>query len=182
MRHTLIPIFLSLALAACAGSVSVSRNYIPQAGVPGHADYAATRGPTPVVMLNNPFPPPTIVAALQKNNPRQHLVFTTDPPASLAGGYRVLLAFDGMPAGDLQVCQGPPAAAPNADPARASTSVYAAFCLGPRLLSEAVATAPKFDSERDPGLARLMGDLLVAIMPSRDPHETGSSRCFRPPC
>lgn len=183
MRYTGILVFLSTALAACADGVSVSHNYIPQHGVPRHADYAAALGPTPVVMPNAPFPPPTVVAAMHKNNPRHHLVFTTDPPANLAGGYRVLLTFDFRPAGDLRVCQQPPVvpAAASEPPARAATRVYAAFCLGPALLSEAVATAPRLESPRDPRFSRLMGDLLAALMPQREPHEGGMSRCF-PPC
>lgn len=180
MRYALIPVCLSVALGACADGVSVSHTYIPQRGVPGHAQYAAAQGPTPVVVRNTPIPPPMIVAALQKNNSRQDMVFTTDPPASMAAGYRVLLSFDDMPAGGLQICREPlaAAAAPTAGAAPpATTSVYGAFCLGPVLLSESVVMSPRLDSPRDPRLARLMGDLLAAIMPAHELPD-GTYRCY----
>jgi hypothetical protein len=180
MRYALIPVCLSAALTACASGVSVSHTYIPQRGVPGHAQYAAAQGPTPVIVRNTQIPPPAIVAALQKNNSRQDLVFTTDPPASLAAGYRVLLSFDDMPAGGLHVCREPLAAAPPATAGAAtpvSTSVYGAFCLGPVLLSESVVTAPRLDSPRDPRLGRMMGDLLAAIMPAHELPD-GTYRCY----
>jgi hypothetical protein len=172
-------------VTGCANEVSVSRNYIPQRGVPGHADYAKALGPVPVVMLNSPFAPPTVVAALQRNDPRRHQ-FTTDPPSSLEGGYRILLGFDRFPPGGLYVCRGPltegaPAATPQPAQRPTSTSIYGAFCLGPALLSEAVATAPRVDSPDDPRFARLMGDLLTALMPFRDPYDNPGNRCF-PPC
>jgi hypothetical protein len=170
-------------LASCAGGVTVSHQYLAQRGVPGHADFAVTQGATPVVMANNPFPPLTVAAALQKNNPRP-LLFTTEPPASLNGGYRVLLSFGGLPAGSgLHVCRQPlavgqPVAASATPPT--TTSVYGAFCLGPALLSEAVAVAPHVDSPSDPHFARLMGDLLAALMPMHDPYETNRSWCIQP--
>lgn len=183
MRARLLLCLATVLLAGCAGGVTVTRNYIPQRGVPGHADYAVALGATPVVMLDNPFPPPAVLAALQKNNPRPHQ-FTAEPPASLEGGYRVLVAFDRLPAGGLGVCRGPfTAGAPAAAPAGAPTTtrVYGAFCLGPVLLSEAVATSPRISAPEDPLFARLMGDLIVALMPSRDPYDSGDG-CSPPRC
>lgn len=170
-----------IALTACASGVSISRNYIPQRGVPGHADYAATQGMTPVVMLNSPYPAPAVLAALQKNNSRP-LVLTSDPPANLKGGYRVLLAFGQIPTGGLYVCREPFGAGASAPaPATAATtSVYGAFCLGPALLSEAVATTSRIDSATDPRLSRLMGDLLTALMPYRDPYDNSRGWCVQP--
>jgi hypothetical protein len=152
--------------------VQVSRHYVPQRGVSGHADYAAALGPIPVVMLNSSFAPADVVTALQRNDPRPHR-FTADPPASLAGGYRVVLAFGGIPA-DSSACRGPLQSAPPAPAGAAAadtTSVYGAFCLGPTLLSEAVAATPRVGSGGDPRLARLLGDLLSALMPYRDPYD-----------
>jgi hypothetical protein len=164
------PIVIVMALlAACVDGVQVSRQYIPQRGVPGHADYAAALGPVPVVMLNSPFPPAEVLAALRKNDPRRHQ-FTADPPASLDGGYRVVLAFDAMPAG-ASACRGPLSAAVASAGNQSRISVYGAFCIGPLLLSEAVATAPRSQPSTDTGLARLLGDLLSAVMPYRDPHD-----------
>jgi len=180
MRQILLPLCLSAALAACAeGGVSVSHTYLPQRGVPGHADYAASLGPTPVVVRNSEFPSPTVVAALQQNSSRRHLVFTTEPPSSLSQGYRVLVSFDDRPSGDLHVCREPLGAAPMTTGAapRAATSVYGAFCLGPNLLSEAVVSAPRLEAPRDARLARVMGDLLSAIMPAHELPD-GTYRCY----
>ena len=181
MRPELITVSLSLVLGACAGGVSVSHTYIPQRGVPGHAQYAAAQGPTPVVVRNTPIPAPVIVAALQKNSSRPDLVFTTDPPPSLTAGYRVLLSFDRLSAGGLQVCRESPAPVPIAADARGATSqntsVHGAFCLGPVLLSESVVTAPRLESPRDPRLTRMMGDLLAAIMPAHELPD-GTYRCY----
>ena len=175
---------LATALGACANAVVVTRNYIPQRGVPGHADYAAALGPVPVVTVNSPFPAPAVLNALLTNDPRRHQ-FTAEPPATLQGGYRVLLAFDRPVGGGLHVCRDPftgsaPAPAPAAAPTR--ISVYGAFCLGPALLSEAVATAPRITTPDDPRLARLMGDLLIALMPFRDPYDNGDDGTRCAPC
>jgi hypothetical protein len=180
MRSLFSGLALVLTLSACAGEVSITHNEVPRAGVPSHADYAASLGPTPVVMLNNPFPPATVVAALQRNNARQHLVFSTDPPASLKGGYRVLLAFDGIPGGGMQVCRDPFGSDTPPAARLSPTSVYGAFCLGPTLLSEAVASAPRLGGPTDPRLGRVMGDLLVALMPLRDPHQNSRGLCVQP--
>lgn len=161
--------FVAIVLASCADGVWVSRQYIPQRGVPGHADYAAALGPTPVVLVNSPFPPAEVIAALGRNDPRPHQ-FTADPPPSLEGGYRLVLAFDADPARSQGCRTAPPGATPPAAPP-ARTSVHGLFCLGPALLSEAVATAPRIQSSGDPLFARLLGDLLSAMMPYRDPHE-----------
>lgn len=164
-------LLLAAALAACASEVRITREYIPQAGVPGHADYAAARGKLPVVILNGPAPAVDVLAALRANDPRRHQ-FTTELPASLDGGYRIVLAFGEVPPGP-HGCRLSPDAAPNVARAEAPAgmSVYAAFCLGPVLLSEAVATA-RIQSAADLGFMRLMGDLLSAIMSYRDPHES----------
>ncbi len=184
MRPLLIPACLAAMLAACADGVSVSYKHIPVRGVPGHADYAATQAPTPVVIRNAEFPPPAIVAALHRNNPRQHLIFSTYPPASIERGYRLLLTFDDRPIGGPQACResaaaGAPAAATPRNPARSSTSVYGVFRLGPTLLSEAMASGPRLDSAADSRLPRLMGDLLSALMPTNDPVDGSTDRCFR---
>lgn len=171
MRVPALPL-LAVALAACSSGVQITRDYIPQSGVPSHADYAAARGPTPVVMLNSPASPADILAALRANDPRRHQ-FTTEPPASLEGGYRIVLVFGGLPAGP-HGCRASLQAVPPAvrSEAPSGMSVYGAFCLGQVLLSEAVATALRIQSAADPAFARLMGDLLNAIMPYRDPHES----------
>lgn len=171
----------TLMLAACTSGVSITHNYIPQRGVPGHADYAATQGMTPVIMLNSPYPSPAVLAALQKNNPRP-LVFTSDAPASLKGGYRVLLAFEPMPTGGLYVCREPfeTGASATARATASTTNVYGAFCLGPALISEAVASSPRIDAPNDPRLSRLMGDLLSALMPYRDPYDNSRGWCVKP--
>ncbi len=184
MRLLLIPACLAALLAACADGVSVSYKHIPVRGVPGHADYAAAQAPTPVVIRNAEFPSPTVVAALHRNNPRQHLIFSTEPPASIESGYRLLLTFDGRPTGGPQACREPvaagaPAATAPRDPARSSTSVYGVFCLGPTLLSEAMASGPRLDSAADSRLPRLLGDLLSALMPTNDPFEGSADRCFK---
>lgn len=172
---------LAVLLAACTNDVTVTHNYIPQRGVPGHADYAAALGPVPVVMANSPYPPPAVLAALSTHNSRPH-VFTASPPASLEGGYRLILAFNQRAAAGLYVCRGPfrsgaPAAAPApGTPPPTTTSVYGAFCLGPSLLSEAIATAPRVERPDDPMFARQLGDLLSALMPYRDPYEEGGFR------
>lgn len=183
MRFLFSSFVLAATLAACAdGGVMISHHDVPRAGVPSHADYAASLGPTPVVMRNNPFHPATVVAALQRHNPRPNLVFSMDPPASLKGGYRVLLAFDEAPQAGPRMCRDAfesEDALPGAA-AAGTTRIYGAFCLGPTLLSEAVATTPPIGAPSDPRLGRAMGDLLVALMPLRDPHQNSRGLQIRP--
>lgn len=180
MRVYLVSVLAAAGLTACASEVAVTHNYIPQMGVPGHADYAASRGLTPVMIANSPYPVPAVLVALQRNNPRP-LLFTSDPPVSLAGGYRVLLTFDGLPqgGGGLNVCRDPFTAAPSPGVPQNQTSVYGAFCLGTRLLSEAVVMSGPIGSPTDPRFSRLMGDLLSALMPFRDPHGDNRGLCIQ---
>lgn len=174
MRPAVLLVVASM-LASCAGGVTVSHQYLAQRGVPGHADFAAALGETPVVILNSPVAAPDLLEALRSNDPRRHR-FTAEPPPSADRGYRIVLMFDAMPSGP-HGCRLPAQTAPSASAARTGAtrdtmSVYGAFCLGPVLLSEAVATAPRLQSASDPLLRRLLGDLLTAIMPFRDPYET----------
>lgn len=177
VRSHLVGPALLLSLSACEG-VTISQQYFPQSGVPSHADYAASLGPTPVLMRNSPAPPASVIAALQQNNPRQKMAFTSEPLASGSSGYRVLLAFDEPAAGGMQICRDSftgAAATANA----ATTRVYGAFCVGTMLLSEATATAPRLSGPTDPLLARIMGDLVLALMPANDHHQ--NSRGIEPP-
>lgn len=127
---------------------------------------AGASGALPVVMLDNPFPPPAVLAALQRNNTRP-LHFTADPPASLSSGYRLVLTFDESPS---RGCQQP--LATSARPAGAAPTtqrVYGAFCYGPTQISGATASSPQAVSADDPRLGRMMGDLLAALMPYSPP-------------
>lgn len=167
-----------LLLTGCADGVAVSRTHYTQLGIPSHVELAASQGPTLVTLYRSPFADEQVTAAMRVHNPRPYMSYSTAVPGGTSG-YRIVLGFGGRPTGgsaDCSVFSQPPQAAP-----AGRTEMFGAFCLGNQLLSEASATAPVVTSADDPAFARLLGDLLEAVLPIRDPLAY-QRRCRFPFC
>ncbi|MEO1292092.1 MAG: hypothetical protein AAFV62_04560 [Pseudomonadota bacterium] len=66
-------------------------------------------------------------------------------------------------------------AAPNQGP---DTIVQAAFCYGPRAISEARLSSPTLSSPEAPGFEAAMRQLLRELLPRRDPNRDNRDRCI----
>ncbi len=141
--------------------------------MPSHVQYAAADGPVPVTVYNDPFPgadnDKSVVAAMQGRNPGPPLRFIEAGAGLNKAGYRVIIAFDSPPFSRCAAAPPPPA-----HPAD-RTNVSAAFCIGDQILSDAVASGGPADTPQDPRFARLMQDLLSALLPYYDPSSQNQS-------
>jgi hypothetical protein len=129
----------------------------------------------PVVIARDPLPGDSAdaaaIAAMQHRNPGPPITFASAAaPASVRAPYRIIIAFGTPP---VSGCATPAASDLRMGPGR--TDVSAAFCLGTRVLSEATASGPRVQGPDDPQLARLMQDLLSALMPASDPSSQNGS-------
>jgi hypothetical protein len=157
--HAAIVAALAL-LAGCAGGVT-TQAYVVSRDMRGHVDYATAHGPTQVVLHSSPFDTAAVVAAMQGRNPGAPMTFGTGPSPQ---NYRVLVLFGLWPAANP--CQTPAPAFPPAG--GGGTQVSAVFCIGQTEISEARASTGPIASAQDPHFARLMQDLLSALMPYND--------------
>jgi hypothetical protein len=129
----------------------------------------------PVVIARDPFPGDSAdaaaIAAMQHRNPGPPITFASaGVPASAPAPYRIIVAFGAPP---VSGCAAPAASTLRMAPDR--TDVSAVFCLGNRVLSEATVSGPHVQGPDDPQLARLMQDLLSALMPASDPASQNGS-------
>ncbi|HEX9464263.1 MAG TPA: hypothetical protein VGB82_16820 [Alphaproteobacteria bacterium] len=161
-------------LAGCSDQGTTTHSFVYAHDIPGHVQYAAANGPVPVAIFRDPFPNDpanaAVLAAMQHRNPGPPVTFVNATSAPGSGAYRVIVAF-GTPR--VAGCRAPAASAP----APEGTDVSAAFCTGDHLISEAWASGGRIDTAEDPRFARLMQDLLSALMPYNDPslNNTGGS-------
>jgi len=146
--------------------------------VPSHVQYAAADGPLPVTIFNDPFPGPDndtgVIAAMQGRNPGPPLTFIAAGPGANMAGYRIILAFDAPAFSRCGAAPPPPSPSPAARPP-ARTRISAAFCLDNRILSDASADAGAIATPQDPHFARLIQDLLSALLPYYDPSSQNQS-------
>lgn len=165
---------LLLGLAGCTGGGVTTHSYVFNHDVRGHVEYAASHGPTQAVIYNSPIESAAVISAMQGRNPGPPLTFVA--AAADAPGYRVVISFGPSPAGVDEFCRTsnvPPRPLPSG-----RTEAAAVFCIGGTILSEASASADRIESSQDPRLARLMQDLLSALMPYNDPlymNDSGDS-------
>ena len=169
---------LVLLLMGCTDGVAVSRTHYTQLGIPSHVELAAARPPVLVALHRSPFADTQVLEAMRVHNPRPYMSFATAAPGG-SEGYRIVLGFGARPPGgsaDCSVFSQPAGPSP-----AGKTEMYGAFCLGNTLLSEASAIAPTITTPYDPAFARLTGDLLLALLPIRDPLAY-QYRCRFPSC
>lgn len=163
-------------LAGCGDRGTTTHSFVYAHDVPGHVQYAAAQGPVPVAIFRDPFPNDpanaAVLAAMQRRNPGPPVTFVNAVSDSGTGGYRVIVAFGTPP---VIGCRTPAPSAPAPSPDR--TDISAAFCTGDRLISEASASSGRIDAADSARLARLMQDLLSALMPYNNPdlQNTGGS-------
>ena len=172
----------ALGLAGCADTAIVHYSYYNSAYTPGHVDLAAASGQSLAVIRDNPFPEDVdnrgVVAAMQGRNFGPKMYFAQVQRPDDKYGYKVILDF-GSKGGSYDECMRPPSP-PAHTPAKGEISVFAVFCVGNLLLTDALGSISGASGPDDPRFQRLIGDIMVALtppyLPDRDHH------CFMRAC
>ena len=148
-------------LTACSGGGVATQSYSYRADVPGHEQYAATLGPTPVAVYNSPYATADVIAAMQGRNPGPKLTFVAAQESGTT--YRLVMVFGESTAAPSTYCEATAVAAAPSPSGR--LVVTAAFCSGKAIISDAVARTGAIASTQDPRFADVMSQLLSALLP-----------------
>lgn len=174
---------LCAVLSACDNGVFVNRSEAPTAYSGGYYAWStAAMGTNQIVVYNSPYPPEqTVISVLNAAHARyqsnQYRFFAGAPIVDW-NGYTVVLAFADGPLGNSNLCV-------NRDqplrPMSAGwTSVFAEYCLGPTLVTEASAYTRTVTGPDDPHFAELVGGVIAALFEYRPPPgQNGGMRVGR---
>jgi hypothetical protein len=165
-------ILAGAGLSACDQGVFVNRSESPTA-YSGfyYVQSTAAMGTNQVVVYNSPYPPETtvggILSAAQARYQSNQYRFFAGPPVADWNGYTVVLAFSDGPLGNQNLCV-------NRDqplrPMSAGwTSLFAEYCLGSTLVTEASAYTRVVTGPDDPRFAKLVGGVIAALFEYRPP-------------
>lgn len=177
---------LSAALCGCTDASVIHHNYYNSAYAPSQVDLASANNPSLAVIRNNPFPEDRdndgVLAAMQGRNLGQRMYFSQTPRPDDKYGYKVILNFGTeSPSGSYapmtyvySECQLRPTP-PSTTSDRGNISVFASFCVGDLLLTDASGSIGAATGPDDPHFRRLIGDIMVALTPPYIPH--GGHRC-----
>lgn len=172
-----------LSLSACAGSSIVYHSYYNSAYTPAHVQLAAASGTALAVIRNDPFPTDRdsagVLAAMQGRNFGPRMYFSQAARPDDIYGYKVIMDFGPASRGADYQCQVGPTP-PSAARATGPIVVSATFCVGDRLLTDAVGSIGGATGPDDPNFHRLIGDIMVALTP---PYDASRGRgCTSPDC
>jgi hypothetical protein len=156
-------------LAACSSGTVATSSYSYRSDVPGHEQYAASIGATPVAVYNSPYPNDDVIAAMQGRTPGPQMTFVAKQDGSAT--YRVVMVFGESHAAPSTYCEAQAIAASPSPTGR--LTITAAFCAGKSILSDAVARTNAIPSAHDPEFERTMTDLLSALMARNQPTTGG---------
>lgn len=173
-RARLAVLLAALGLGACAatgpGSSSVSQQYVDSSYDPATLGFAQSRGGVKLDIAGNPFGgDPTAFAArtaglLEQSHFGPDVDFVSEPPEDFSSAYRVALVFDAPLATSApQLCRGPlPEIAAQANDGMRIVAVY---CWGGDRVTSAAATVGPLVGMEDPGFARAIRALGLALFP-----------------
>ena len=189
MQHELLgkgrralSLFLALGLQACANTAVVHYSYYNSAYTPGHVDLAASIGHSLAVIRDNPFPQDPdnrgVVAAMQGRNMGPRMYFAQVERPDDRYGYKVILDFGGS-RGGADECTRPATPAAKTPP-QGEIAVFASFCVGNVLLTDALGSISGATGPEDPRFQQMIGDIMVALTPPYDPNRGRS--CFMRIC
>lgn len=153
-----------------------------QASVPYvevHLRYLGSLGAVQTVVLADPFPQDAsgdaVRRVLSATRIEPYLRYSATRPENDAYGYRMVVAFGGWPVGSDNYCRNP-SLVPRPAPAE-TTEMHMVLCAGTSVLTESAARTRRVGSPDDPRFARLINDLLMALMlsPQRNDMESPTS-------
>jgi hypothetical protein len=171
-------ILAGMTLSACDDGVFVNRSESPTAYTGYfYVQSTAMMGINQVVVYNSPYAPdPTIKGVLDAAHLRyqsnQYKFFAGAPIADW-NGYTVVLAFADGIQGNQNLCVN------REEPLRPTkpgwTSIFAEYCLGSTLVTEANAYTKAVSGLDDPRFAKLVGGVISALFEYHTPPQHGYS-------
>ncbi|HTY67975.1 MAG TPA: hypothetical protein VMH36_15075 [Alphaproteobacteria bacterium] len=163
-KPSLIPILAVTASSLLYGcdSVTVTRSEI-NPGYTGsfYVQTQAQSGVNSVIVRNSPFPPQTVVDALQSRYQSGQYKFGTGPNPADWNGYTVVLSFGGPTMGGQSLCQN--LNTPQAGVPSGRTEVLGEYCYGDRLVTEASGRASAITDPQDPRFQELVGAVVTEL-------------------
>ncbi len=173
MRTPIIVLASLLFAAACApGGTRLTHQYLSSAYSSGEFAYAGAGRDLRTVVHGNPFGGgqsafgEAVTDAMQGRHWGQRTHFTTAPGADARNLYKVVLLFD--PPIDftgLRLCRDDDATLAGLPRRGGAVSVFAAFCLGDKSLTEIRGSIPSATGARDPAFRELVGQVTGALFP-----------------
>ena len=166
-------------LAGCSGEIMQSRVLRP--GADQYFQYGATPGEMRAVVAGNPFPvakqivDQAVVDAMWHNHHGPATRFSTDPGPNAHTDFRIVMAFNTPTAFQASALCGDPAAIPSGK-TEGRLRLFAAFCVGEKLYSQAEVTAPAMDGPTDPQFTRMVRTAMWQLVPYSDPFDTDEER------
>jgi hypothetical protein len=157
---------VALLAVGCSDAVVVNRSEI-NPGYTGefYVQTQAQNGVNAVVLRNSPFPPDTVVSAIQSRYQSNQYRFAPGPTPEGWNGYTVVLGFGGPTIGNQNLCQNPNL--PMRLPSAGETSVIGDYCYGNILISEAQGWTGAVAGPDDPRFSKLMGSVVAELFADR---------------
>jgi hypothetical protein len=163
---------LCAVLSACDQGVFVNRSEAPTAYSGGYYAWStAAMGTNQIVVYNSPYPPEqtinSVLNAAQARYQSNQYRFFAGAPVTDWNGYTVVLAFADGPLGNRNLCNSRDQ--PLRPMSAGWTSIFAEYCLGPTLVTEASAYTRAVTGPDDPQFAKLVGATIAALFEYRPP-------------
>jgi len=177
MRRSILWLAAGLLLAGCGSGPRLYNHAVHIGYSPTEFGYGAGRRDLKTVIRGDPLGlgeeafAAAVVEALNRHPPSpQPTHFTLEPGESAREAYRAVLLFDAPP-GVLPgaICREPPdvPVVETEDEVR----VAAAFCRYRGALTRVTGEAYRISGVDDPAFDRLIGQIVLALFPRRDPSE-----------
>jgi len=177
LKPGLLTAAAAVALAACAGGVTVSRENVAHSYAPEELYVVGTgENELRTVVLGDPFDMPqgafetAVLASLEGRNFGPRLNLSIDPKREDARKRHVVIAFNPIKVSQSDaLCAGPVETAPAAD-SGGSLRVTGVYCAGDLYITEATARADGVSGSDTAEFRQLMTQLAIALFPPQNPH------------
>lgn len=169
-KKALIPVLAVTAASLLYGCEAVTITRSESAtGYTGdfYVQTQAQNGVNSVMVRNSPFPPQTVVDALQARYQSGQYKFGPGPNPPDWNGYTVVLSFGGPTLGGQTLCQN--LNTPQVGVPSSRTEVVGEYCYGDRLVTEASGRAPPIAGPQDPNFQELVGGVVAELF-KNDSH------------
>jgi hypothetical protein len=159
-----------MALAACAETPVITRNYVIDYYTPQLLSYAAGKGGMYTEVTGNPFQGEKaaldrlVTKAFETAHFGPQLAFFTEKPVDHSSAYRTVVLFDAAPtANGARLCSDPDR--PQTDSTAGEVRVMAALCSTDLRLTSAYGRVSGVQSPDDPRVERMLHQLGLSLFP-----------------
>ena len=177
IKQSMVPVVAVMALTACAGATTVSRENIAHSYLPEELYVVATgENELRTVIVGDPFDVPrdafqsAVLAGLDGQNFGPRLNLSTDPKREDSRKRQVVIAFNltNIKQADA-LCAGAAETAKVAN-TNSGLTVTGVYCAGDHYLTQATARSAAVSGPDSVQFRRLMTQLAIALFPDDNPH------------